>query len=300
VKIQPNKVYYVVTFNISFAVVHRGQPMNSYFHHRFIGSQLEELIKLLLTESGYQVYDYGYERNLPAICEKYKTKGIKSTSTFLRIRHSPDFLVYNDKTHELKLVEIKMRTVNSDKNIYIDNYRMKNYQEFWKDAILVIAVNEGYIFYAQKIEEIALSKGWYNLSDHFQKIEDIFTRIEKEKLLEYKTKAIQILNSNQQENNDKSKTTTPFSNPEKPKKPAQMLSNNDDGPPYHCSECGKRISYRVHAYSMRVFDKSLCYGCQPVKEKTISALPSKPELRESVGIEIGGNVPTRKPVYDGY
>ena len=182
--------------------------MQNFYNHRFIGTQIEELIKLLLTESGYQVYDFAYERILPAICEKYRKEGIKSTSAFLRIRHSPDLLVYDDMTHELMLVEVKMRSVSSDMRVFIDRFNMMNYMEFWKDALLVIVVNSDHVFYTQKIEQLKLSNEEYNLSVEFQKIEEIFSRIGKEELLNYKNKSIQILNSNTQKCSGDSKTNS--------------------------------------------------------------------------------------------
>ena len=175
--------------------------MQNFSSYRLIGTQAEELIKLLLSQSGYLVYDYAYERLLPSICEKYHTNGIKSTSTFLRIRHSPDLLVYDDLSHELLLVEVKMRTVLPDMKFSIDEFNMRNYQEFWKDAILVIVANKGDFFYGQKIDDLKNSNGFYDLASDFLKIEDIFYRITKKNISEYKEKASQILFTNLQNNN---------------------------------------------------------------------------------------------------
>ena len=69
---------------------------------------------------------------------------------------------------------------------------------------------------------------------------------------------------------------------------------------YYCNECKKTITYAELKYSIKNFDKPLCRGCQPVKEKTISVPPPKFELSEKSRIEIGGKQPKRKIIHDGY
>ncbi|MFX1521781.1 MAG: hypothetical protein ACFFCD_17890 [Promethearchaeota archaeon] len=69
---------------------------------------------------------------------------------------------------------------------------------------------------------------------------------------------------------------------------------------YYCSQCRKSITYKVYEYSTRHFNEALCYGCQPVIEKTHGVPPRKPELQKSVGVEIGGKVPKKKPIHNGY
>ena len=64
---------------------------------------------------------------------------------------------------------------------------------------------------------------------------------------------------------------------------------------YYCNDCRKPITYAVFKYSIRNFDKPLCIGCQPIKEKTTSVPPQKNELnRPRAHIEIGGKQPKKK------
>ncbi len=73
--------------------------------------------------------------------------------------------------------------------------------------------------------------------------------------------------------------------------------------PYFCDMCKKTISEKVFNYSTENFDKPLCWGCQPVLEKTSFAPPTKPELLKPAGrkgIEIGGKQPKKKIIHDGY
>ena len=72
---------------------------------------------------------------------------------------------------------------------------------------------------------------------------------------------------------------------------------------YYCNECKRTITYAVFKYSIRNFDKPLCRGCHPIIEKTSFAPPTKTELLKPAGkkgIEIGGKLPKKKIIHDGY
>ena len=153
------------------------------------------------------------------------------------------------------------------------------------------------MFYAQKFEEIEITDEYYSLSDQFQQIEDIFDRITKEKLSEYKTKASTILNSIQRESNDKSKAKSD-SLPEKKEQISKNRGVEKGKTPYRCSECGRRISKRVYHFSNSHFHDSLCFDCQTgMRARKPSGCP--PKISES-GIYLGGKDPKRKPFHDGY
>jgi len=170
---------------------------NYYYDNRFIGTQIEELIKQLLEKSGYHVYNYGYEHTLPQICEKVREEGIKPTDTALKIRSSPDLLVHDRQNKELMLVEVKTRKTYSNMKVYIHPNEIENYQKYWNDALLVIAINKGNVFYIQEMAKLNSSDRYYNLAVDFQKFGEVFTRA-KEDLPEYKNKAIQILKERKQ------------------------------------------------------------------------------------------------------
>ena len=66
------------------------------------------------------------------------------------------------------------------------------YKEFWKDAILVIAIPCGQVFYAQRFNELEI-KEEYNAATDFARFEDLFTDVKTANLLSYREKAIQAM-----------------------------------------------------------------------------------------------------------
>jgi len=186
----------------------KAKKQKDFYDYRLIGSQIEELIKLLLEKSGYHVHDYGYERTLPLICKKFREEPIKPTRTILRIRHSPDLLVYDDKNKKLMLVEVKMRRPTTEKKVQIDSYELSSYKQFWDDAVLVVVINKGDIFYVQEIEKLDTSKGIYDVSVEFQKFEEMFNLVKEEDMSEFKSKALEILNEDKLQPEENSKIET--------------------------------------------------------------------------------------------
>jgi hypothetical protein len=258
--------------------------MRNYYDNRFVGAQVEELIKLLLKKSGYHVYNYGYEHSLPSICEKVREKGIKSTDTALRIRYSPDFLVHDREKNELMLVEVKTRKTYPAMKVYIQPFELKNYQKYWSDTLLVIVTNKGNVFYIQEVAKLEPSARYYNLAEEFQEFKEVFVGV-KEDLPEYKNKAIQILKERNHTITDKD------ANLSKPKSSGAETKNSRG---FYCSECKKGISSNEFNYSIKYFDKPLCFGCQPIREKKRSVPPTKPELNTTAKIEIGGKLYKKK------
>jgi len=277
--------------------------MRNYYDNRFVGTQIEELIKLFLKKSGYHVYSYGYEHSLPSICEKVREEGIKSTNTALRIRYSPDLLVHDGENNELMLVEVKTRKTYTEMKVYINSFEIKNYQKYWSDALLVVVTDKGNVFYVQEIAKLNPSAGYYNLAVDFQKFSEVFFRV-KEDLSEYKIKAIQILKEREQKVTDKSKPGDYSSSKNQKEsnynevKTPKVETKKFRG--YYCDECKVAITSREFNYSMKFFDKPLCYGCQPIQEKKHSVPPTKPELNEPAKIELGGKLYKKKIIHHYY
>ena len=111
----------------------------------------------------------------------------------MRIRYSPDLLVYDDTNRRLLLVEVKMRTANSANKIFFNSYRISRYKEFYDDTILVLVVNAGDVFYAQKIEVLDSSKDCYDVTTEFQKFEVFFDRVQEADLSQFRNKALEII-----------------------------------------------------------------------------------------------------------
>jgi hypothetical protein len=156
------------------------------------GNQTKEVIKVLLEKSGYLVLPYGYESTLSGLRRRLSEKGTKKSRTVRRIRSSPDLLVYDDEKKDLMLIEVKMRKAKKETKILIYARMMANYKDFWNDSFLVVVVPCGNIFYAQRVGELQV-KEEYDATLDFEKFEDVFTRVKKEDISHFKTRALQIM-----------------------------------------------------------------------------------------------------------
>jgi hypothetical protein len=173
--------------------IHPPSRNNRFYENLLLGKLITDVISLLLQKSGYLVIPYGYESTHPSLLKKIHDGEIIQTKTVKRIRYSPDLLVYDDVNRSLVLVEVKMRTANQENKIRFDFYRIARYKEFYDDAILVLVVNTGDIFYAQKIEALDSSRQYYNVTTEFQKFEVFFDRVEEDDLSHFRNKALEIM-----------------------------------------------------------------------------------------------------------
>lgn len=154
------------------------------------GNASKDLVKLLLEKSGYLVYPFGYESTFSGIRKKLGERETKNSKTVRRIKSSPDLLVYDDKTKDAMLVEVKMRSAPTETGVLIGGQKIEQYKEFWNDSILVLVVPCGDVFYAQRVNELE-TKERYDATVDFKKFEDIFTRMSTDDLTHFKSKAIQ-------------------------------------------------------------------------------------------------------------
>lgn len=165
--------------------------MSSFHDDLLKGSQIKDLVKVLLQKSGYSVFPYGYESTLSEIRNKLAAKGTRNSKTVRRIRSSPDLLVYDKERKDLMLVEVKMRSAPKETSIrYLK--RIADYKEFWEDSILVIVVPCGDSMYAQKVGELEV-KQTYNATTDFSRFEEVFPKVKAEDLSHFKEKALQII-----------------------------------------------------------------------------------------------------------
>ncbi len=172
--------------------------MSGFYDSILKGNTAKELVKVLLQKSGYEIYPYGYESTLADIRIKLSDGKTRNSKTVRRIRSSPDLLVYDDEKKDLMLVEVKMRKTSS--YLKYESLRIDRYQEFWNDAIIVFIVSFSDVFYAQRVDELEhkneetsrLMDTSYDVKTDFQRLEEIFTRVNKEDLCYYKQKAIDL------------------------------------------------------------------------------------------------------------
>jgi hypothetical protein len=156
------------------------------------GNVITDLVRGLLQKSGYSVSLNGYEERFSEIKECLNDKALRNSRTVRMIRSSPDLIVYDKRKKDVVLVEVKMRRAPKETSVLIYSDLIQCYKEFWKDAILVIAIPCGQVFYAQRFRELE-TKGKYNAEIDFESFEDIFTEVNKTDLQAYKEKAIQAM-----------------------------------------------------------------------------------------------------------
>jgi hypothetical protein len=157
------------------------------------GNVIVDLVRGLLQESGYLAYLNGYEERFSQIKEQLNDKVIKNSRTVRMIRSSPDLLVYDKNGKDALFVEVKMRRAPKETSVLVGSVeQIVCYKEFWRDAILVIAIPCGSIFYAQRFSELE-TKEMFNAETDFEKFEHFFTAVREADLERYRAKAIQTM-----------------------------------------------------------------------------------------------------------
>jgi hypothetical protein len=146
----------------------------SSFHDTLLkGNIFKEIVKVLFEKSEYLVIPYGYENPFANIKKGLSQKSMRDSLTARRIRSSPDLLIYDEETEDIRLVEVKMSSYPSPR---FKKERIKTYKEFWNDAVLVMVLPFENVFYAQDIANLGI-KEEYDPRTDFLKIQEMFRRI---------------------------------------------------------------------------------------------------------------------------
>ncbi len=153
----------------------------------FTGNIFKELTKALLEKSGYLVIPYGYENPYANVKKKLPKNFEECSETTIRIRTSPDLLVFNDETNDVRLVEVKMSSYETPQIP-----RIRLYQKYWNDAVILFVVPFNNVFYAQEIDKLG-TKPYYDLKSDFQKAQEIFTKTQSVDISEYQSLACQLI-----------------------------------------------------------------------------------------------------------
>jgi hypothetical protein len=143
----------------------------------------KDLVKAMLEKAGYTVCHYAYEDTLLDYMSKRSSK-TSNSSVGRRLRKSPDLLVYDEQS--VFLAEIKMRTRTP---LQFDELGIL--KEFWNDAILVVIVPEGNIFYAQEAGK--LPTAYSHPLESFRNMQEILTRVTEGQLTYYRGIGLQTL-----------------------------------------------------------------------------------------------------------
>lgn len=114
-----------------------------------IGSIAKQFVSDLFTESGFEVYQLGYESVFSTIKNRVRNN---EDEISLRIRTMPDILVINNKNNKPQLIEVKYRSYPS--KIDIKEKELQNYKKFWPEAFIICVVPDEVGFYIQKISNI--------------------------------------------------------------------------------------------------------------------------------------------------
>ena len=101
----------------------------------------------------FTVLAFGYENTLPELMQKQA--GMKNAAqTMDVIRRAPDFVVINNETHDVHLIEVKYRAKAPASELM---KIAKGMMEAWKPAYLFLATPDG--FYFGKATDIVENKG---------------------------------------------------------------------------------------------------------------------------------------------
>jgi hypothetical protein len=153
----------------------------------FQGNIFKELVKALLEKSNYTAIPYGYENPYSNVKKRLPKKLEDCSETTLRIRTSPDLLVFDEEENDVKLVEVKMCSYKTPQI-----KRIALYQKYWNEAIILFVVPFDNVFYAQEIDKLG-KKEYYDLKSDFKPIQEIFRRTESVDFEEYKRLGIHLI-----------------------------------------------------------------------------------------------------------
>ena len=101
---------------------------------------------------GFTILAFGYESVIPELAHRQHDLGAEATMEI--IRRAPDFAVIDNKTHEVRLIEVKYRMHPS----VADNQKCaKRMHDSWKPSCLFLATPKGFFF--DKVSTIVENKG---------------------------------------------------------------------------------------------------------------------------------------------
>lgn len=117
------------------------------------GKIVEMIFSQMLREAGnFTVLAFGYENILPELVQRQGDLKLKPTMDV--VKSAPDFVVINNNTHDVHLIEVKYRREISKETVL--EIADKIYSS-WKPAHLFIATQKG--FFYGKVSEIIEAGG---------------------------------------------------------------------------------------------------------------------------------------------
>ena len=176
-----------------------------FYQNLLAGHFHKDLIRVILEESGYEVYPYGYESFLTPLKIKFEKREIKQTEISMKIRSTPDLLLYDPENKAVELLEVKSRNWDRTDDVIIE--ALPKYRKYWRDSILVVVLPAGHFFYAQKVNRLRPRKeNSFDMNKEFEWFGDVFTKVHLDTLYSYKRQIIDFWNR-QREHYDPLETT---------------------------------------------------------------------------------------------
>ena len=140
---------------------------NILFARNLVKGKIAETIfaQMLRETKEFTVLEFGYEKIIPELVQQ----GYEETNiTIETLRTAPDFAVINQKTKEVKLIEVKyLKELNNE---YVLRYANKMSQS-WNPSYLFVATLDG--FYFDEIDKIIINNGAINKLEHPQISNDL-------------------------------------------------------------------------------------------------------------------------------
>lgn len=165
----------------------------------------KDLIRVILEESGYEVYPYGYESFLTPLKIKFEKGEIRQTEISRKIRSTPDLLIYDPENGAVELLEVKSRRWDRTDDVLIE--ALPRYRKYWRYSILVVILPAGHFFYAQKVNKLKPRKeNVFDMNEEFEWFEEVFTKVHLDTLHSYKRQIIDFW-SRRKKNYDHLRTT---------------------------------------------------------------------------------------------
>lgn len=138
------------------------------FSRNLIKGKIGEMIfeQMLNETDAFTVLSFGYENVLPELAQHQHD--MKAEEAMETIRRAPDFVVINNETHDVHLVEVKYRSRVSLADNLKEAERMLR---TWKPAFLFLATPHG--FYFDSVKNIVLANGEMKPLGHEYFSEDV-------------------------------------------------------------------------------------------------------------------------------
>lgn len=166
----------------------------TFYQDLLVGHVHKDLIRVILEESGYEVYPYGYESFLTAMKIKFEKGEIRSTEVSKKIRCTPDLLVYDPDDESVELLEVKSRRWDHTDDVLID--AIPKYRKYWRESVMVVILPAGHFFYAQRVEKLQSGEDSFDLNKEFKWFEKIFTKVKLDTLCSYKSQIVNFWDRN--------------------------------------------------------------------------------------------------------